>query len=136
MFLVFASHAFAQQTPFDIDNVPNIVGVGVGMNPDYEGSNNYKFVAAPFFKISYPKSEWYVRLLATELSVNLLNHSVLRFGSVVNYRFGRNDTFGSDDKVVKKMSKIKNAFEAGAFAGMEFEDSQNPRILHQGKGIF
>ena len=125
--LAFVSHAFAQETPFSIENVPNVVGVGVGMVPDYEGSNNYKVGAAPFFKLTYPKTQWYATLIATQLYVNVLNHPFLRLGPVVNYHFGRNDTFDADDKVVKKMSKIDNTSEAGAFGGVEFIDSDNPR---------
>jgi outer membrane protein len=125
--LAFASHVFAQETPFTIENVPNVVGVGVGMIPDYEGSNNYEVGAAPFFKLTYPKTQWYALLVATELYVNVLNHPFLRFGPVVNYHFGRNDTFDVDDKVVKKMSEIDDTWEAGAFAGVEFIDSNNPR---------
>lgn len=125
--MAFASNAFAQSTPFDIDNVPNVVGVGVGMIPDYEGSNNYIIGGAPFLKLTYPKSQYYLRLMGTELSANIVNHPFLRFGPVVNYRFGRNDTSDSKDDVVKEMSKIKNAFEVGAFAGVEVVDSENPR---------
>jgi MipA family protein len=125
--LAFASHAFAQDTPFDIDNVRNVVGIGVGIIPDYEGSNNYTIGGAPFFKLTCPKKEYYLRLQATELYANILNHSFLRFGPVVNYRFGRNDSFDAKDDVVKEMSKIHNTWEAGAFAGVEFVDSQNPR---------
>jgi outer membrane protein len=125
--LTFASHAFAQETPFAIENMPNVVGIGAGIFPDYEGSNNYKAGAAPFFKLTYPKTQWYAQLIATELYVNILNHPFLRFGPVGNLRFGRNDTFKVDDILVKKMSEIDNTWEAGAFAGVEFIDNDNPR---------
>ena len=63
----------AQQSPFVIENAPKVVGIGVGAAPDYEGSNNYKAVAAPFFKFNFSDSR-YVMLWATELTVNLLDH--------------------------------------------------------------
>ncbi len=86
--LLSASYALAQKTLFTIENVPNVVSVGVGMVPDYEGSNNYKVGAAPFFKLTYPKAQWCAQLIATQLYVNVLDHAFLRFGPVGNYRFG------------------------------------------------
>jgi len=46
--LTFASRALAQETPFSIENMPNVIGVGGGIIPDYEGSNNYTVGAAPY----------------------------------------------------------------------------------------
>ena len=94
------------------------------MLPDYEGSDDYTVGGAPFFRLTYPKSNLYATLLATELYVNVLDHPWLRLGPVVNYRFGRKDV---DDKVVDKMEDIDGAFEVGGFLGVEFIDSQNPR---------
>ncbi|MEW6586222.1 MAG: MipA/OmpV family protein, partial [Nitrospirota bacterium] len=125
--LAMANTALAQDTPFAIENVPNVVGVAVGMLPDYEGSNDYRAGGAPFFKLTYPKSEWYLILIATELSANILNHPFLRLGPAVNYRFGRNDSFDAEDDVIERMTTVKNTVEAGAFAGVEFRASENPR---------
>jgi len=124
---LIAHSAQAQDLPFGIDNVPNIVGVGGGMLPDYQGSDDYTFGAAPFLKYTPEKTEYYALLIGPELYVNVINHPWLRFGPVVNYRFGRNDDV--EDDVVKKMEEIDGAFEAGAFVGYQWRDSQNP--LHQ-----
>jgi outer membrane scaffolding protein for murein synthesis (MipA/OmpV family) len=125
--LLVAHSAQAQDMPFGIDNVPNIVGIGGGMLPDYYGSDDYSGGAAPFFKYTPEKTEYYAMLIATQLYVNLANHPTLRFGPTLNYRFGRNDDV--DDSVVKKMEEIDGTFEAGAFVGYEWKDSQNP--LHR-----
>ncbi|HAM49512.1 MAG TPA: MipA/OmpV family protein [Nitrospiraceae bacterium] len=106
-----------------IDNVPNIVGVAVGMLPDYVGSHNYTFGAAPFVKYSF-EGNMYVRLLATDLQVNLIDHPVLRFGPAFNYRLERSDVENSQ---VSAMKKIDGAFEAGAFVGAEMPSASNPR---------
>lgn len=124
---LIAHSAQAQDLPFGIDNVPNIAGVGVAMLPDYQGSNDYMGGVAPFFKYTPEKTEYYVLLIATELSVNVVNHPTFRFGPVVNYRFGRNDDV--EDDVVKKMEEIDGAFEAGAFVGYDWKDDKNP--LHR-----
>jgi len=122
--LFIGQAAQAQNSPIVIEDVPNIVGIGVAMLPDYEGSDDYKGGGAPFFRLTYPKSNYYATLLATELYVNILDHPWLRLGPCANYRFGRKDV---DDKVVDKMKDIDGAFEVGGWLGVEFIDSQNPR---------
>jgi len=66
-----------------------------------------------------------VQLLGTELSVNLLNDPMFRFGPAVNYRFGRKDSV--HDVVVKQMTELKDTVEAGAFVGAVFADAKDPR---------
>jgi outer membrane protein len=124
--LLLSSAAQAQDSPFNIENVPNVVGVGIAMLPDYPGSNDYMVGGAPFFKINIDSQfEYYLRLLATDLQLNLINHPVFRFGPAFNYRFGRNDDV--EDDVVKKMKEIDGTIEAGAFMGIELVDKDNPR---------
>ena len=123
--LSIAQAAQAQESPFVINNVPNVVGASVGIIPDYQGSNDYMFGGAPFFRLTYGKSEWYLMLKGVELSANVLNHPWLRLGPVVNYRFGRDDNI--EDDVVKKMEEIDDTVEAGLFAGVEFVEGDNPR---------
>ena len=119
-----AAHAVGVDSPIAIDNVPNIVGVAGGMAPDYQGSRDYRFVGAPFFKFTF-WGERYAQLLATELTVNVINHPVLRFGPSLNYRPGRSDDV--DDPVVAKMKNIDDTAEAGAFIGAQFIDKSDPR---------
>jgi outer membrane protein len=124
--LSLASVAQAQDSPFNIENVPNVVGVGIAMLPDYPGSDDYMVGGAPFFKINIDSQfEYYLRLLATDLQLNLINHPIFRFGPAFNYRFGRNDDV--EDDVVKKMKEIDGTMEAGAFMGIELVDKDNPR---------
>jgi outer membrane scaffolding protein for murein synthesis (MipA/OmpV family) len=56
LFIVGAVHAGGggvdSPVPID-DSIPNIVGVAVGIAPDYQGSNDYKPVAAPYFRFSF-----------------------------------------------------------------------------------
>jgi MipA family protein len=123
--LVLFTAAQAQESPFNIENVPNVVGVGVAAIPDYMGSDNYTVGAAPFLKYTYPNSQWYLRLLVADVQINVINHPIFRLGPAVNYRFGRSDNV--DDKVVKHMEEIDGTIEAGAFAGIELVDKDNPR---------
>jgi len=123
--LLIGQAAQAQQSPFDIENVPNVVGVGIGMVPDYQGSDDYMAGGAPFFRLTLPKSEYYLRLLATDLQANIIDHPWFRLGPALNYRFGRDDSI--EDSVVKHMKEIDGTIEAGAFVGVELVDKDNPR---------
>jgi outer membrane protein len=123
--LCFGSVAQAQDSGFAVENAPNIFGVGVGIAPDYQGSDDYTFGAAPFGRYTFENTERYVQLIGFELYANVVDHPVYRFGPVLNYRFGRDDDV--EDDVVKKMEKIDGAVEGGVFAGLTFTDPKNPR---------
>jgi outer membrane protein len=121
--LIIVNAASAQESAVNIDNVPNVIGVAGGIAPDYSGSVNYKFVAAPFVKYTF-YGQMYGQLLATELKVNILDHPWLRLGPLVNYRFERDDVENSQ---VDRMKKIDSTAEAGAWIGVEFKAAGNPR---------
>ena len=114
----------AMDSPFAIDNVPNVVGAGVGMVPDYLGSEDYTVAAAPFFRWTFAGTERYLQLNVTELSFNVLNHPNFVLGPVVNYRPGRSDV---EDDVVDKMEEIDDTFDVGITAGYIWKDKANPR---------
>ena len=124
--LFIGQAAQAQMIPFDLENMDNVVGVGIGYLPDYQGSDDYMIGGAPFAKVTLKeKTDYYARLLATDLQVNIINHPVFRFGPAINYRFGRNDDV--EDDVVKHMKEIEGTIEAGAFVGIQLVDKDNPR---------
>jgi len=114
----------AESMNIAIDNMPRIIGVGFGIVPDYEGSDDYMVGASPFARFQLKGHEQYIMINAFELRVNLLDHPWLRVGPSLNYRFGRDDV---DDSVVKKMKDIDGTVEAGGFFGVEFIDGVNPR---------
>jgi len=98
----------------DIPDVNNFVVGAVGVVPDYMGSDEYTVGIAPAALLRPWGNDRYLRLIATELSVNLLNHPSWSFGPVINYRFPREDV---DDAAVDRMRDIQGAFEFGAFVG-------------------
>ena len=124
--MLFASGAMAagMDSPFIIDNVPQVFGVGVGMIPDYLGSDNYTVAAAPFLRYTFAGTERYIQFNVTELSFNLINSPNWVLGPVVNYRPGRDDV--EDDKV-DDMDKIDDTFDVGITAGYVWRDKANPR---------
>jgi MipA family protein len=108
----------------DFENVPIFFGMGVGMLPDYSGSNDYTYGVAPFFRYSLPNQKQYVQLIANELTINLLDSDTFRFGPLANYHFGRSDV---DDALVNQMVSLDDTVELGAFADIVWTDPGDKR---------
>ena len=106
--------------------VPNIVGVVVGVAPDYEGSDDYTFGVLPAVNLQFENR--YIRLLGTGLTLNILNHEYFRFGPLAYFRLGRDDDI--DDEVVKRVHEVDDSVEFGAFVGFHYFDQANPRIRY------
>jgi len=107
-----------------LNSEQHVIGAGIGLYPDYEGSDDYDVGAAPFGKYQLANSQQFILLKVTEFQVNLLNHPWLRLGPSLNYRIGRDDV---DDHYVDKMRDIDGTVEGGGWVGVEFIDPQNPR---------
>ena len=107
-----------------IESQLHVFGVGLGVTPDYEGSNDYMFGGAPFGKYVFKGSERFVQLKGFEIQANLLDHPWLRLGPSVNYRFARDDV---RDHYVDKMRDVDGTVEGGGWLGVEFVNAQNPR---------
>jgi outer membrane protein len=127
-----AQSALAQDMFIPVPEDMSIVALGVGMLPDYEGSDDYTAGVAPAAFYKFKGSERWAMLLGPELSVNVIDHSTWQFGPLINYRFGRD---GIDDKVVKHMKDIDDTLEAGAFLRWRHVDSSNQRN-REGARIF
>lgn len=98
--------------------VKGMVGLGVGMAPDYQGSDDYKAAPMLMFKHDYDSGR-FVKLYGTNLKVNLLADKTFSFGPVVNYRFGRDDV---DNNRVDAMKDIDDSLELGAFASYRIDN--------------
>jgi outer membrane protein len=106
------------------EHAPNVIGLGIGVVPDYLGSDDNTVGVAPMARYQFKGSDRYVLLMANELDVNLLNNSSWRAGPVLNYSFGREDV---DDPVVDNMATLDDFLEYGAFVQYRWVDPQNPR---------
>jgi outer membrane protein len=98
----------------EIPEVRNYAALAVGSLPDYMGSDEYTVGIAPAGLIKFGNSERYARLIATELSANLLDSKEWALGPVLNYRFERSDV---EDQLVDRMRDVDGTLEAGLFAG-------------------
>jgi len=100
------------------------VGLGIGYAPDYEGSDDYEAIPAPFGHYRWTSGR-YVDLGGASgsehvgrLSFNIITtdtSSALEFGPLLQYRLERDSV---DDKQVDKMENVDAATEAGAFLGI------------------
>ena len=120
--LLFASEAVWAQV--EIENVPKVGGIFIGVAPDYIGSSDYKPVVAPFLRYNLSNSERYLMLRGFEFQFNAVDHPWFRLGPVVNFRAGRGDV---ENNQVERMKNIGSTVEGGGFIGAEFKDKENPR---------
>jgi len=90
------------------------VGAGVGIVPDYEGSEDYKGVPLLFARADW-NSGRYVQFLANMLKANVIASDTWSFGPLARYRGNRDDDV--DNEKVRRMREIDEAIEIGAFAG-------------------
>jgi len=95
----------------------NIVGLGVGQVPDYQGSDDYETAVGPFLRY-YFSGQRYINMLGPQITLNVLDHEVWQFGPMVVFRPGRDDDV--EDPVVRDMSEIDDAVEAGAFVAANY----------------
>lgn len=110
----------------ELPDIRNYVGLAVGLVPDYPGSNDYTAGIAPTALFHFSRdSEIHLRLVVSQLSLNLLNHKNLNIGPTVNYRFGRSDDV--NDRAVKRMKEIDGSIEAGAFVSWKVINETDPR---------
>jgi outer membrane protein len=121
-----ASPALAQRTgiAIEVPGVRNFAAAAVGAVPDYMGSDDYTVGAAPAGTIRLGDSDRYVRLIVTDINVNLIDSPNWSLGPALNYRLGRSDV---DDNAVDRMRDIDGTVEVGAFGGWTWIGSDDPR---------
>jgi len=90
------------------------VGAGVGMAPDYEGSEDYKGVPLLFARAGW-NSGRYVQFFANTLKANVIAGNTWSVGPLARYRLKRDDDV--DNNKVKRMREIDEAIELGGFIG-------------------
>jgi outer membrane protein len=121
-----APPAFAQTTgaAIEVPGVRNFVAAAVGVVPDYLGSDDYTVGIAPAGVFRFGDTDRYVRLVVTDINVNLIDSPNWSFGPALNYRLGRSDV---DDNAVDQMRNIDGTFEVGAFGGWTWIGTDDPR---------
>ena len=88
-----------------------IVGGGGLYTPDYEGSDDYRFRALPYFRVQY--QDWVTLSVPEGLKVAAINDGGFKAGAIVGYRFDRDD---GDNVALRGWGDVDGALELGAFA--------------------
>jgi len=90
------------------------LGAGIGIVPDYEGSEDLKGVPLLFVRAGW-NSGRYVQFLGSTLKANVIASDTWSFGPMAQYRSKRDDDV--DNEKVKRMREVDEAIEIGAFVG-------------------
>jgi MipA family protein len=101
------------------------VGVGAGIVPDYEGSDDYRVIPVAAARGRYHGISFTTR--GSYLYVDVVPSSAkveVDAGPIVGLRL--NSRKHIDDDVVKLLPNRSNVFEAGGFAGVTVHDVTNP----------
>jgi MipA family protein len=117
-------HAEDLAIPLELPQL-NFAGLGVGAYPNYFGSSDYDLGAAPFARLSLGGAR-FVRLMANEMRVNVLDHPNWQLGPVGLWRFGREDV---ENPVVDKVHDIDDSISLGLFGGYLWRDPQDVRRM-------
>ncbi len=96
------------------------LGGGIGIAPDYVGSDNYELVPLPAGE-AYFDNGMYIELLGLNLRANLMLErwvSWLKLGPVYNYRPSRSDV---DNSQVDDLENVSDANELGGFVKLVYK---------------
>jgi outer membrane scaffolding protein for murein synthesis (MipA/OmpV family) len=85
------------------------LGLGTGVMPDYEGSNNYSWKVVPLIDIRF-KNVWAIQ--GTKFRVNVVKHKNIKFGPQLKYKSGRGE---NKNPILEGMGSIGATLEAGIF---------------------
>ncbi len=111
------------------------LGAGVGVSPDYEGSEDYEPVPVLNARVAWQEG-YFVQLGPSTLRALQLRANILpregsalgpgnfQFGPLANYRPERDDV---DNDRVDDLKKVDAAMELGAFVGYAFNLQGDPR---------
>jgi outer membrane scaffolding protein for murein synthesis (MipA/OmpV family) len=123
--LLAAAPASGQDAvPIITPTMPNYVGFGLGVTPDYVGADTYFFGGLPLARYQFEDSYRHASLVGTFVDLNVVNHPIIRFGPTAQLRFGRSNV---SNRAVRQLPSISTTVEAGVFGGLEFVNPSDSR---------
>lgn len=99
-----------------VDVIPNFVGAGVGVTPEWMGSRDVVGGIVPGGRMQFSEHR-FVELYGPLADVNVVNVPNWEFGPMLNYRLGRSDV---KDDVVDRLPAIGGGVEGGVFGGYNY----------------
>ncbi|MEE9122287.1 MAG: MipA/OmpV family protein [Syntrophobacteria bacterium] len=103
--------------PTDVEVQSSEVGIGLGLAPDYEGSEDYGFVPALYARTVWASGQ-YVQLLANDIRGNVLPSDTWSFGPMLEYIRSRADV---DNSRVDDMQNVDASVMLGVFGGVKID---------------
>lgn len=94
------------------------VGLGLGVAPDYEGSEDYQAVPIPYASVGW-SNHMAISLLGNKAKVNLIPSPIWKGGLIGEYIAERNDV---DNNKVDDLKTVDAAIMLGGFFGLEYEN--------------
>ncbi len=88
------------------------IGIGGGVAPDYEGSNEYRAIPLPLFDLRYNGLS--LRTSKFGVEADVLPSEAIQAGPIVRYNTGRDS--GVDDDIVRLLPEVDGSVELGAYA--------------------
>jgi outer membrane protein len=95
-----------------------MVGLGAGVAPDYEGSDDTTGVPMFMFNNNYDSGR-FVKLMGANLKVNLIPNKNYSLVPVLNYRMKRSNV---DNDQVDLMDKVDGELAFGVFGGVDINN--------------
>ena len=92
------------------------IGAGVGLAPDYEGSEDYQAVPLPYVDVKW-SNHMSINLLGNKAKVNLIPSPIWRGGVVGEYIGERDDV---DNNRVDDLEDVDTSLMLGGFFGFEY----------------
>lgn len=94
------------------------LGLGLGVAPDYEGSDDYAGAILPYVSVVF-SNQMSFQLLANKAKVNLLPSPIWKAGLVGEYIPKRDDV---DDNKVDRLDDVDTSIMLGGFFGFEYNN--------------
>lgn len=112
LLLLLALPCAAMAQSEDEADFPNLIGVGLGLVPDYSGARSRSLGAAPIFNYQFKSSERYITLVGPLAAFNIVDDRSFNAGPMLRYSPGRSDV---DDPVIAQIHEVDATVDAGAF---------------------
>ena len=114
-------------SPDEINNRDTLtVAGGIGITPDYEGSDDYRWIPAGAVRGRYHGIGFTTRgaYLYVDVVPRGSGNWDFEFGPMAGVRFNKRRHI--DDEIVELLPKTNTAFEVGGFAGVGYSGLTNP----------
>lgn len=94
------------------------IGLGAGLAPDYEGSEDYAAVPLPFFNVVW-SNHMSINLMGSKAKVNLIPSATWKAGLIGEYIGERDDV---DSNAVDNLEDVDASIMLGVFFGFEYNN--------------